>query len=546
MRILLVSATIDFAFSGWLSKTIPDLAVQKVYTVPLHLATVAALTPDDIEVTLWDEAVQGEITENTDFGMEFDLVGVTAYSNHLSRAKKIGRVFRNKGIPVVIGGAGVTAEPETVRDDFDVLFLGEAEMTWPQFLADFKAGCYDKVYQATEFPDLSLSPAPRWDSIAHLLKSEYKTGGVQVNRGCPYDCEFCHVWIKFGRKIRSKPISQVLEEVATLERLGMKRIIFCTDNFVGDPRYAKALLRELIPLNNSFEYPLRYLTELTMIISRDEEMLQLLADANFAGLMIGLETPNKESLKETRKRQNIHGEMVDQCLKVSAYGMPIQGSLIVGFDHDTPEIFDQQFEFIQQARIIIPRLNILKAGRGTDLYSRMLREGRVMNIEKSFAGVTVSFPDDSFSSNIIPKKMTRVEMYAGYLSLLERVWDWKNFEERIIGFIDDIKRVPERKSDPRLSQAVASLKASIGKFPVVDSDVVEHVFSYAEQRVPSMVWDIGAMIVLQSFEAARLPVLRKALENQIRVEESLEATQAIVPELLDLPIVHSRNLTHIE
>jgi radical SAM superfamily enzyme YgiQ (UPF0313 family) len=533
-NILLVSATLDFEFSGWLHRTIPGFTVQKAYTVPLHLGTVAALTPDDFEVQIWDEAVQGEIEESTDFGKQFDLVGVTAYSNHLSRAKKIGRIFRKRGIPVVIGGAGVTAEPETVRDDFDVMFLGEAEMTWPQFLSDFKTGCYDKVYKATEFPDLSLSPRPRWDSIAHLLKSGYKTGGVQINRGCPFDCEFCHVWIKFGRKIRTKPIDQVMDEVSAFERLGMKRVIFCTDNFVGDPRYAKAVLRELIPLNNSFEHPLRYFTELTITISRDDEMLQLLSDANFAGLFIGIESPSIESLKGSRKRMNIHGDLVDQCLRIQTYGMPIQGSMIVGFDHDTPEIFDQQFEFLQASCIVIPRVNILKAGRGTDLYDRMLREGRIMDVERSFAGMSVSFPDDSFSSNIIPKKMTRVEMYAGYLSLLERVWDWHNFEARMTGFIDNIKRFPERKPDDRLVQAIAAAREAVYKFPAVNRAVVDNVFSYMNQHAPSMLWDIGAMVMLQCWEASRLPILREALENQIRVEESLEATKSIVPELVTI------------
>ena len=529
-KILLVSATLDFEFSGWLHKHVPSLTVQKAYTVPLHLATVAALTPDEYEVMIWDEAVQGQISEGTEFGTDFDLVGVTAYSNHLSRAKKIARIFRARGVTVVIGGAGVTAEPETVRDDFDVLFLGEAELTWPQFLVDFKNGCYDRVYQPTSFPDLGTSPRPRWDSIAHLLSSGYKTGGVQVNRGCPYDCEFCHVWIKFGRKIRTKPIDQVMDEVAAFERLGMKRVIFCTDNFVGDPRYAKAVLRELILLNNSFEHPLRFITELTMNISRDEEMLQLLADANFAGLFIGIESPSVDSLKETRKRQNLHREnsMVDQCLKVQSYGMPIQGSMIVGFDHDTPDIFDQQFEFLQEACIAIPRLNILKAGKGTELYNRMFAEGRVMDVERSYAGMSVSFPDDSFSSNIIPKSMTRVEMYAGYLSLLERVWDWKNFEARMIGFIDNIKRMPERKPDDRLTQAYNSVRASIHQFPRVDRDVVENIFAYTERHAAPLLWDVGALVMLQCWESSRLPVLREALENQVRVEESLEESHSLV------------------
>ena len=523
-KILLIAPGINTkSFSSYTSR----LHNKNVVTVPLHLATLAALTPDDFEVQIWDEAAQGLIDGETDLGVEYDLVGVTAYYNHLSRAKEIGRVFRKKGIPVIIGGAGATSEPESVRDIFDVLFLGEAELTWPQFLADFRTGSYAKQYgPPAEFPEMSSSPPPRWDSIAHLLKSNYRSGGVQVNRGCPFNCEFCSSWQTFGRKMRSKTIAQVIEEVKTLERLGLENILICTENFVGDPRYAKELLRALIPLNNSFAYPMRYFTELTITISRDEEMLRLLADANFVKLLIGIESPNIDSLKETRKRMNIHGDLVDQCMRIQSYGMLIQGSMIVGFDHDTTEIFDQQFEFLQAACIPVPKLNILTALKGTELYHRLLREGRLIDVHKTLEGMTVPIPDNRILTNVLPKKMTRAEMLSGYLSLIERVWDWKNFEARIIGFIDNVRYMPERNTSDDMSRSLADMRASIHQFPAANREVIDNIFSYTERRAPSRLWDVGSLVIVQCEEAARMPGLRVALENMISIERSLENDRA--------------------
>lgn len=488
---------------------------------PIQLATLAALTPDDIEVQIWDEPVHGLIDEQTDLGADYDLVGITAFSSHLRRARQIARALRKRGLPVAIGGPGVTAAPETCRHDFDILFMGEAELTWPQFIADFKAGRFVTEYRESGLPDLSQSPAPRWDSIASVMKASYVTAGIQVTRGCPYDCEFCGVWQIFGRKMRTKDLDQVVEEVRALERLGIESVLYCSDNFVGNPRYAKEVLRAVTPVNNTFKKPITFATELTIIIERDEEMLELLADANFSGLLIGIETPNVGSLKETRKRQNLRGDLVDQCQRIQSYGVPIDGSMIVGFDHDTTDVFDMQFEFLQEACIPIPRMHMLKAIAGTELRTRMVAEGRVLDMDQLYGGGSDDYLDANIYTNILPMQMTRAELFEGYLGLVERIFDWDNFETRLKGFVGNIKRRPRLRPEDPTQGVTAALKASMVNFPPTVQANINRILDYTEQQAPFMMRSVSTLIIRHFFESARVPVIREEITKQLQVENAM-------------------------
>jgi len=526
-NILLVAP--EFEAPGWEVKNLPFLQV-KTFIVPLHIATVAALTPDGVEVDLWDEAVHGRIDEETTFGKEYDLVGITSQTLSLERAKDIAQVFRKRGIPVAIGGAGVSTDPERCRDDFDILFIGEAELTWPQFIADWKTGSYQKEYRQTTPPDLALSPPPRWGSIANQIQMQsYLLGAVQTSRGCPFDCEFCQVTHLFGRQMRYKPIDRVLEEITTLERLGMNTIVFCDSNFAGNSRYTKELLRELISLNNSFEKPLRFQTDVTINVAQDEELLELLADANFNILLIGIESPNAESLKECEKVQNLRGDLVEDCRKIMSYGIAIGAAMIVGFDHDTSDIFDQQFEFLQEAYIPAAMINILKAPQRARLWERLLKEGRLLNVEKGLYDKKGFFSKDSRgATNIIPKSMTRAELFSGYLNLLERVYDWDNFAERVKSFVSNVKRQP---NVPQKDEPGTGLPPALSNFLFSLDDKIKNtifdVFLYTRQHAPFMTRKVVGLISRQYMEAVNLPSLRETILRQMQFEESLDMEQFI-------------------
>jgi radical SAM superfamily enzyme YgiQ (UPF0313 family) len=456
-KILLVSTLYDPQLSQYGGITKLPSFQTKGFMVPLNLATLAALTDDDIEVDLWDESVHGWIDEATDLN-NYDLVGISCFVHRLPRAKEVAKIFRKRGIPVAIGGPGVSSAPERCRDDFDILFIGEAELTWPQFIADWKAGNYRKEYRQVVKPDMALSPLPRWDALADNMK-DYLLGAVQTTRGCPFDCEFCDVIYLYGRQPRYKAIDQVLEEVRVLESLGMRSVFFCDDNFIGNPRYAKDLLREVIALNRTFEKPLAFQTQITINVAKDDELLELLADANFSQLFMGIESPKKESLIEANKSQNYRTDLVADIKKVLSYGLPIKAGMIVGFDNDDVNIFDEQFEFLQEMCIPMPSLNILEAPDGTKLWARLYKEGRIVSNESrsSYAG-------QRFGTNIIPKQMTRAELFEGYAKLTENCSDWNNFAARMKCFVSGIKRrpnipnAPSELSEADLDKALAMLK----------------------------------------------------------------------------------------
>lgn len=484
---------------------------KKALMTPLNLATLAALTPDDIEVTLWDELVQGRIDDSTDLE-DYDLVGISTYTPHIPRSIKVAQIFQKRGIPVAIGGPGASAFPVHCRNFFDILFIGEAELTWPQFIADWKTGSYRDEYRQVAKPDLAISPAPRWDGIN---VEDYLLGTVQTTRGCPFDCEFCDVIYLYSRRPRHKPIPQVLEEVSTLHRLGIKRsILFSDDNFTGDQRYAKDLLRALIPLNRTFPKPLGFQTQLSIGIAKDDELLDLLADANFGPLFIGIESPNKENLKEANKYENYRTDLLADIKKIQSYGMNIQAGMIVGFDHDTPETFDEQFEFLQEACIPISSIRVLTAPVGTRLWARLYKEGRI------------TVPDSiSTLSNITPLNMTRAELFTGYYDLVARNRSWKNFSERVKGFISGVKRRPNMISEGisdedggKGQKAVRNILRSIDDEEA--RGYILDILAYTRQHAPFMLKKVIGLVLRQNGRISTLPVLRESINQQIEIEAS--------------------------
>lgn len=482
----------------------------KALMMPLQFATLAALTPDDIEVNFWDEAIHGLINESTELG-DYDLIGITSYNLTIPHARNIARIFRQRGIPVAIGGPGVSTEPERCYDAFDIVFMNEVELTWPKFVGDWKKGKYFRKYRQVTKPDLSVSPVPRWDGLIGNVDNYY-FGAVQTTRGCPYNCEFCNVTYLLGHRPRYKPIDQVLEEVSNIERLGMLRIFMCDDNFIGNPRYVKDLLRELISLNNSFEKPIHFFTQVSINIANDEEVLSLLADANFGPLFIGIESPNKESLKETNKIQNYRSNLLEDLKKIESYGLPIIGSFIVGFDHDDASIFDQHLEFLQENCITNPQIRILSAPKGSKLWTRLLKEERIIDF-----GENVS----SGGTNIIPKQMTRVELMKGFGELLLKSSPWDIFAVRVKSFISGIINQPKV---PQGRRGFSSQQTNVQEiFSALDKNTkssILEIIQYTFQKAPFMLSKVIQLIMEQIRHSFILKPIYEQIQEQIQLEES--------------------------
>ena len=394
-------------------RILPSLKKRCVFP-NLSLPTVAGLTPREHEVVLCDENV-----EPVDFETDADIVGLTGYVIHSERIFELAAEFRRRGKFVVAGGPFASLCPEQLRDRVDVLFVDEAEYTWPRFLADFAGGSWRPEYRQVEKPSLHDSPLPRFD----LLKIDrYRTMTMQFARGCPFNCEFCDIIVMYGRKPRTKTVAQVMAEIQEIDRLGMQNIFVVDDNFIGNKPEAKQLLRAVAAWQAENGYRVEFMTEVTLNIAQDDELLRLMHEANFTTIFIGIESPRAASLQETHKTQNLREDILESVHRIQRAGIEVMAGMIVGFDNDDPTIFEEQFRFIQDARIPISMTGMLNAVPKTPLYERLKTAGRL---------IAESVGDQFVFTNIIPEGMSRVQLYEGYRNLLKRLYSYRNYRKRV-------------------------------------------------------------------------------------------------------------------
>jgi radical SAM superfamily enzyme YgiQ (UPF0313 family) len=398
-------------------RILPSLNKKCVFP-NLSLPTVAGITPREHDVVLMDENV-----EPIDLDVDADIIGLTGYVIHKRRIFELAAEFRRRGKFVVAGGPLASLCPEELRDKVDVVFVDEAEYTWPQFLKDYQAGQWQTEYRQDEKPSMHDSPLPRFD----LLKIDhYRSMTIQFTRGCPFTCEFCDIIVMYGRRPRAKAVGQVMAEVLELHRLGAHNIFVVDDNFIGNKKEAKQLLSAIIEWQTANGYPIEFMTEVSLNVSQDDELLALMREANFTTIFIGIESPRVSSLEETKKNQNLRGNLLDSVHKIQRAGLEVMAGMIVGFDHDDPAIFEEQFRFIQDARIPVSMTGLLNALPKTPLYKRLKEAGRL---------VAESVGDQFVFTNIVPKAMSTRELNEGYKRLLQRLYSHRNYRRRVMQLI---------------------------------------------------------------------------------------------------------------
>jgi radical SAM superfamily enzyme YgiQ (UPF0313 family) len=398
-------------------RILPSLKKKCVFP-NLSLPTVAGLTPREHDIVLCDENV-----EAIDFDTDADIVGVTGYVIHTKRIFEIAAEFKRRGKFVVAGGPFASLCPEKLRDRVDVVFVDEAEYTWPQFLKEYAAGQWKAEYRQPAKPSMHDSPLPRFD----LLKTDlYRTMTIQFARGCPFNCEFCDIIVMYGRVPRTKTVAQVMAEVQEIHRLGLRNIFVVDVNFIGNKPEAKQLLRALGEWQRARDYPIQFMTEVTLNIAQDDELLQLMRQANFTTIFIGIETPRAASLKETHKTQNLRENILDSVHRIQRAGIEVMAGMIVGFDNDDTSIFEEQFRFIQDARIPVSMTGMLNAIPKTPLHERLKAAGRL---------IAESVGDQFVFTNIVPQSMSRLQLYEGYKHLLERLYGYRNYRRRVMQLI---------------------------------------------------------------------------------------------------------------
>jgi radical SAM superfamily enzyme YgiQ (UPF0313 family) len=492
--------------------------VSSAAFVPLPIATIAGLTPGDYEVELFHDAAalaRGlDICQGT-FENNYDIVGLSGMAIHLERAIDIARWLKSHNQFVVIGGPGVSGEPETCRGLFDVLFIGEAELIWQRFLRDWEAGRHEAQYVQIDKPDIALSPAPSWNNLSSTLK-EYLWGTIQTTRGCPYDCEFCDVIYLFGRRQRHKPIPQVIQELRDQQRLGMERIFICDDEFVADRKYTKALLHEIIRVNNSFPSPVGFSTQLTVTLAKDEELQGLLADANFRRYLVGIESPNAASLRSVNKIQNIRQDLVADIRKILSNGVALIGSMVIGFDEDEEDIFDLHLKFYQDACIPNIYLHLLRADPGTPLWARLRQEERLLDLSPLRERGLVNLRN---GSNVQPKKMTRTRMLEGFRYTMHELQSWSRWRDRIRGFVELAAR-ERRVREVHPGPAEILRLADDLSLPREAKSAIEEVAVYAASERPYMMSIIQDCVLNFSMAVKEYGFVEKSIGEQLELERS--------------------------
>lgn len=421
MRILLVYP--EYPSTFWGLKHSLDFIDKKGIMPPLGLLMLGTLLGEH-KVKLVDMNVKP--LSNSDI-LWADYVFVSAMITQRASAEEV--IFKSKflGKKVVAGGP-LFNNLHHEFSDVNHFILNEGEITLPLFLEDLKNGSPKRIYTSDKRPDIDEVPIPKWD-LVNL--NDYAKMPLQFSRGCPFDCEFCDIANLNGKEPRVKSPAKFMEELNSLYDYGWRSAIFIVDdNFISNKTKAKTLLKEIIEWRKEKKYQATFVTQISLNLADDNELLYLMKAAGFSSVFIGLETPSNTSLDECHKFHNKNRDMLKDIKKIHNNGIEIYGGFIVGFDHDDETIFDTQFKFIQEAGILVATIGLLNALPGTKLYYRLKDENRLI---KDSSGNNM----DS-STNFIPK-MGMDLMIREYKKLLLSLYSVENYYARIRNFLNDYK-----------------------------------------------------------------------------------------------------------
>jgi radical SAM superfamily enzyme YgiQ (UPF0313 family) len=442
MNILLVYP--EFPDTFWSFKHALKFVHKKSSSPPLGLLTVAAMVPATWEKRLVDMNIQALKEEEL---LWADMVLISAMTVQRESVKDVLLRARAAHKTIVAGGPLFTAEPESFPE-VDHLILNEAEITLPLFLSNLGRGKPQKVYQTKEFADITKTPVPLWE-LADL--KHYDSLSVQFTRGCPFNCDFCNVTALLGHRMRVKTTQQLITELDKIYKLGWRRNIFIVDdNFIGNKRILK---QEVLPAMIKWRKGKKgclFITEVSVNLSDDDTLIDMMVRAGFTQVFVGIETPDDAALAECSKTQNRNRDLVSSVRKLQRMGLQVMGGFIVGFDSDDQSIFTRMIDFIQESGIVTAMVGLLQAPIGTQLYQRMLREGRIRQI---YSGDNVDG-----ETNIVPN-MDLGLLKKGYRKILDSIYSAKGFHERVKTFLKDYR--PSRHPVTLQWQEIAAFFSSI-------------------------------------------------------------------------------------
>ena len=360
----------------------------------------------------WDVVHVDEEAQTINWNIDADVIGITFHTPSAFHAYDIAARFRSRGICVVMGGPHVTLVPEEARQHADVIFIGEAEGLWEEFLNRFETKSYLPVYQQTSVPSLEAIPMARKE-LFH--RRDYANGVLFATRGCAGQCDFCAIAVMYRHKLRKRPIAEVVAEYASFKG---KVIIFWDDNIAGDMDYAKGLFRAIAP------YRKWWSSQASIHAGRNDEFLEAAAHSGCKQLFLGFESISQQSTVEVKKGFNRVDEYFEIIERIHSHGIAVQAGIIFGFDHDTPAIFKDTVDFLEQAGVQNATFNILTPFPGTPLFRRMENEGRLL---------TRDWREYNGRDHVIyqPKQMSAAELLAGFTYANERFYSLVSIGKRL-------------------------------------------------------------------------------------------------------------------
>ncbi len=428
----------------WSYKHALSFIHKKASLPPLGLLTVSSLLPNSWKKKLIDLNVSALKDEDI---LNADAVFISAMIVQKKPAEEIIKRVKSFGKFLVAGGPLFSA----LYKDFpavDCFVLNEGEITIPMFLKDFENGKVKRVYRSGERPDITKTPVPDWSLIN---TNDYASMSIQVTRGCPYMCEFCDIIIMNGRVPRVKTTAQVIAELDAIYETGWRGSVFIVDdNFIGNRKKVKLILKEVSLWMKKNKRPFVFSTEASITVADDIEIINLLKETNFSGIFVGIETPEEESLKSCGKYQNTGKDLAEKVKFLQRNGLEVKGGFIIGFDTDTPGTFERMIEFIQKSGIVTAMVGLLHALPMTELYKKLKKAGRILN------GASGNNTDSTL--NFIPV-INKDILIDGYKKVLHTIYTPKNYYSRIITYLNEYKEFSTGSKLP-LSLQVSAISRS--------------------------------------------------------------------------------------
>jgi radical SAM superfamily enzyme YgiQ (UPF0313 family) len=423
MKILLVNP--EFPETYWSFRHALPFEGKRCVFPPLGLLTVSSLLPQTCERRLVDLNIESLKDSQIEWA---DMIFITGMLAQKQSLHEVVKRCKQRGKMIVLGGPYVTSTIEELPYA-DHIFQGEAETTLPQFFKDLELGQTKRTYKAPERPPLALTPVADFG----LVKlNKYSCMSVQYSRGCPFSCEFCDIIEIYGRVPRTKSNQQMLAEFDALKELGWRGQLFIVDdNFIGNKKNVRLFMPALIEWQKKNGFPFSLLTEASVNLADDDELLNSMKEAGFRRVFLGIETPVEESLIEAQKSQN-RGNLLDSVRKIQSHGMEVMAGFIVGFDNDPDDIFERQIEFIRESAIPMAMVGMLNALPDTQLWKRLEREGRLL-------GADATGNNTIATVNFIPK-MDVDKLVSGYQRIMKTIYKPSEYYRRAL---DSLQRTPQ-------------------------------------------------------------------------------------------------------